>query len=313
MLRRSSGNAFTCIIMAAIVLVTYGGATGWLVPNEVKVTEVAPGVFFRKAQTEPVFTGCNQGWVEFKDFVLVIDANFPGQAADVIKLIRKHTDKPIRFVFDTHHHGDHADGNVEYVRIGAAAIANERSKPLFETKGLEGFEGGKKSKPDEYGKLTYEMPALYFDRKMVIDDGTQRVELLHFGHAHTMGDAVAWLPRHGILFTGDACVNGAFNYTGDSSTESWITVLNAMAELPVKKICPGHGEMADASLIATQRRYFSELRDAVRKLIGAGKSLDEIKQTLDIPFYKEWAGVDVKTRTENIEHVFKELSANKKP
>jgi len=313
MLRRLPRTALTCLIMTGIVLVTYGGATGWFAPNEVKVTEIAPGVFFRKAQTEPVFTGCNQGWIEFKEFVLVIDANFPGQAAEVIKLIRKQTEKPIRFVFDTHHHGDHADGNGEYVKIGATAIANERSKPLFETKGLEGFEGGKKSKPDEYGKLKYEIPAVFFEHKMVIDDGTQRVELIHFGHGHTMGDAVAWLPRHGILFTGDACVNGAFNYTGESSTESWIAVLNAMAELPVKTICPGHGEMSDESLIASQRRYFSELRMAVRKLIDADKTLDEIKQTIDLPFYKEWAGVDVKTRTENIEHVFKEMSANKKP
>lgn len=312
MLRRFVRPAATAAVMLAIVLVTYGGATGWLVPNEVKITEVAPGVFFRKAQTEPVFTGCNQGWVEFKDFVLVIDANFPGQAAEVIKLIRKQTDKPIKFVFDTHHHGDHADGNGEYVKVGATAIANERSKPLFETTGLQGFEGGKKSKPDEYGKLKYEIPAVFFDRKMVIDDGTQRVELIHFGHGHTMGDAVAWLPRHGILFTGDACVNGAFNYTGESSTESWIAALTAMTELPVKTVCPGHGEMSDATLIVTQRRYFSELRVAVKKLIDAGKSLDEIKQQLELPFYKDWAGVDVKTRTENIEHVHKELTGGKK-
>ena len=54
---------------------------------------------------------------------------------------------------------------------------------------------------------------------------TQRVELLHFGHAHTAGDAFAWLPKHDIVFTGDACVNGAFNYTGDGNTESWIGVL----------------------------------------------------------------------------------------
>ena len=54
-----------------------------------------------------------------------------------------------------------------------------------------------------------------------------------------MGDAVAWLPRYGILFTGDAVVNGAFNYTGDSDTASWINVLNELDELPIKKIAPG--------------------------------------------------------------------------
>ncbi|MGE0759879.1 MAG: MBL fold metallo-hydrolase, partial [Pirellulaceae bacterium] len=96
-------------------------------PNETKITELAPGVFFRKAQTAPTFTGCNQGWVVFRDYVLVIDANFPGQANEVIPVIRTYTDKPIRFVFDTHYHGDHADGNMQYAQIGATVLAHERS------------------------------------------------------------------------------------------------------------------------------------------------------------------------------------------
>lgn len=276
-------------------------------PTKTTVSELAPGVFFRKTQTEPEFIGCNQGWVVFKDFVLVIDANFPNQADEVIKIIRKHTDKPIRYVFDTHYHGDHADGNAKYTAIGAIAVASERSKALFETKGVEGFEKSKGEKPDEYGNLKYDQPSLYFPRTLVIDDGEQRVEFIHFGHAHTLGDAVAWLPRQGILFTGDACVNGPFNYTGDSNTESWITVLNAMEELPVKILAPGHGELADKSLVAKQRRYFVELRESIKKMIDEGKGLDHIKEEINLPFYKKWAGVDVQTRVENIEHVYGEL------
>ena len=124
--------------------------------------------------------------------MLVIDANFPDQATSVIAEIRKITDKPIRYVFDTHYHGDHADGNMRYTEQGAIAVASERSGPLFETKGLEGFQKSQKEKPEEYGPLTYKRPALYFPRKLIIDDGEMRVELLYFGHAHTAGDAVAW-------------------------------------------------------------------------------------------------------------------------
>ena len=298
-----------CIILSAVIaiVVSLEFRAVFSKPTETTVTELAPGVFFRKTQTEPEFIGCNQGWVVFKDFVLVIDANFPNQASEVIKIIRKHTDKPIRYVFDTHYHGDHADGNAKYTAIGAVAIASERSKLLFETKGIEGFEKSQAEKPDEYGNLKYDQPSLYFPNKLVIDDGEQRVEFLYFGHAHTLGDAVAWLPKQGILFTGDACVNGAFNYTGDSNTESWITVLNSMEELPVKILGPGHGELSDKTLIALQRRYFVELRAAIKKMIDDGKSLDEVKLEIDLPFYKEWTGVDVKTRVENIEHVYGEL------
>ncbi len=300
------------ITLIAVVGIA-GYAQGWFVPTETKVTELAPGVYFRKCQTEPEFLGCNQGWVVFKDFVLVIDANFPDQAEELIKEVRKTTDKPIRYVFDTHYHGDHADGNQKYTAIGATAIANENSRELFDTKGNAGFEQSRKTKPNVYEKLDYAKPSLYFPQKLVVDDGTQRVELLHFGHAHTAGDAFAWLPKHGILFSGDACVNGAFNYTGDSDTGSWIGVMTSAQRLPVKQVAPGHGELADGTLLAMQKRYFVELREAVQKGIDSGKTLDAIKNDIKLPFYKEWTGVDVKTRTENIEHVFGELTGKKKP
>ena len=112
---------------ALLLLVAAGIAVGWFKPTETVITEVAPGVFFRKVTTEPKFIGCNQGWVIFKDFVLVIDASFPDQADEVIKLVRKTTDKPIRFVFDTHYHGDHADGNQRFAAVGASPIASENS------------------------------------------------------------------------------------------------------------------------------------------------------------------------------------------
>ncbi len=301
-------RAFIAMLTVATLVSVGGFAVGWFTPTETTVTELAPGVFFRKSQTKPQFLGCNQGWVVFKDFVLVIDANFPNQAEEVTKLIKKHTDKPIRYVFDTHYHGDHADGNAIYTKMGAMAIASENSQKLFETKGLTGFRKSQMDKPGEYGSLNYEQPSLLFPRKLVIDDGTQRVELLHFGHAHTAGDAVAWLPNEGILFSGDACVNGAFNYTGDSDTESWIGVLTQMQDLPINTIAPGHGEKSDKELIAKQKRYFVELRQYIQQAIDDGKTLEEIKASIELPFYKEWSGVDVKERTENIEFVYGELT-----
>ena len=118
---------------------------------------------------------------------------------------------------------------------------------------------------------------------------------------------MAWLPKHGILFTGDACVNGQFNYTGDSNTVSWIGVLTELEKLPIKLICPGHGESTDKSLLATQRRYFVELRQYIQAAIDKKMSLDVIKKEIVLPFYQEWTGVPVKENVENIEFVYKEL------
>lgn len=296
------------MITGGILLGVSGYASGLLVPTETTVREVAPGVFFRKTKWEPEFIGCNQGWIIFDDFVLVIEASFPNQAEELIKEIRKTTDKPIKYVFDTHWHGDHADGNPVLIAEGASAIAAESSRDQFINKGIASFDQQKKEKPAEYSKLKYGIPALYFPKKMILEDSRQRVELIHIGHGHTPGDAVAWLPKHGILFTGDSCVNGPFNYTGESNTSSWISVLTEMSKMPVKLICPGHGEMSDAKLVETQRRYFVELRQAVQEGITGGKSLDEIKKTIDLPWFKEWTGVTVRDRAENIEHVYKELT-----
>ena len=140
------------------------------------------------------------------------------------------------------------------------------------------------------------MPELVFDDKLVLDDGTQRVEFLFLGHAHTAGDAFAYLPKHKILCTGDACVNGAFNYMGHSDSASWIRVLERAQQLDVKLVCPGHGPLAGKDLLAKQKRYFVELRDQVKKGIDASKDFDDILKSIDMPWYKEWTGIEANDR-----------------
>ncbi len=93
-----------------------------------EVAEIAPGVFFRYSAISAtdknvVFGGSNNIWIVFEDYVLVYDANFPKEADDVIAAIRKTTDKPIRYVLDSHQHGDHAYGNAVFAKAGATVIA----------------------------------------------------------------------------------------------------------------------------------------------------------------------------------------------
>ena len=65
---------------------------------------------------------------------------------------------------------------------------------------------------------------MLFPKELYFDDGEHRVELLHLGVAHTHGDAFAWLPKERILFSGDACVNGAYNFVGDGNVEKWMNI-----------------------------------------------------------------------------------------
>src|SRR6476659_6359461 len=83
----------------------------------------APGVFFHEGDLKG-HGHCNNVWIVFDDYVLVIDGNFPSGAQEVIPKIKAVTDKPIRFAFDTHHHGDHAYGNQVWVDNGAVPVAH---------------------------------------------------------------------------------------------------------------------------------------------------------------------------------------------
>jgi glyoxylase-like metal-dependent hydrolase (beta-lactamase superfamily II) len=280
--------------------------------NDVK--ELAPGLFFRYSSisvTDPTvpFGGCNNIWVLFKDYVFVVDANFPKEAGDVLADIKKTTNKPIKYVLDTHHHGDHAYGNSIWAKEGAQIIASSQTSRLLKVNGPTQWEqaaAGPKGR-DDLKKNVLKQPDITFDDKYVIDDGTQRVEIYAIGHAHTSGDAVAYLPRQKILCTGDACVNGAFNFMGHSNSAGWITCLERLQKLEIDLVCPGHGKVSTRDLLATQKRYFAEMRAQIKKGIDDKKSLDQITTSLDMPWYKEWTGKEARTIRDNIKHVYDEL------
>ena len=87
-----------------------------------RVQRLAPDVYFHEGDITKGH--CNNGWVVFEDYVLVVDANYPSGARDVLAKIREITTKPIRFAFDTHHHGDHAYGNQVWAEQGATPVAH---------------------------------------------------------------------------------------------------------------------------------------------------------------------------------------------
>src|SRR5690349_19571371 len=170
------------------------------------VHEIAPGVYFRDPEmTKQIIA--NTGWVVFRDYVLVIDANFPWGARAVLNDLRKTTDKPIRYVFDTHYHSDHAFGNSVWVDAGAAIVCSEDCAEESLRKNTPSW--AKNPGEGDYSLKAYrlEHPQILFRDRLVLDDGAMRVELLRVGPGHTLGDSVAYLPKQRILFTGDLAVN----------------------------------------------------------------------------------------------------------
>jgi glyoxylase-like metal-dependent hydrolase (beta-lactamase superfamily II) len=245
------------------------------------VQTVAPGVYFHEG--DPRRGHSNNGWIVFDDYVLLIDANYPSGAEVIAPKIKATTDKPVRIVFDTHHHADHAYGNKLWLDAGAVPVAHvgvlEEMKKV-ETGYFGGapgrWEGSAGRRPD-VAASALKPPSVLFPQEMFVDDGHRRVELRHFGVAHTRGDAMAWLPREKILFTGDACVNGPSNNVNDGDITEWIKTLEALKQLGAETVCPGHGPMGGPEIIADQQSYFVALLAAVKRRLDERKSAAEIK------------------------------------
>ena len=248
------------------------------------VQTLAPGVYFHEG--DPRRGHSNNGWVECEDFVFVIDANFPSGAEIVMPKIKETSTKPVRFVFDTHQHGDHAYGNKLWADAGATIVAH--TGVLAEMKSVEtGYFGGApgrwessaKSRPD-VAASALKPPVLLFPNELIVEDAKRRIELRYFGVAHTRGDGFAWLPHEKILFTGDACVNGPQNYLADANVGDWIKTLEEVKKLGAQIVCPGHGPRGGPEVIADQQAYFITLMAEIKALVDAHKTPAELKAAL---------------------------------
>jgi len=269
-------SRFALIIFNALVLAGLPAAA------QINTTQtVVPGVFFHEG--DPRRGHSNNGWILFSDFVFVVDANYPSGAQIVMPKVKETSDKPIRFVFNTHHHADHAYGNQLWADTGATLIATTAA--LEEMKKVEtGYFGGEpgrweasaKVRPDVAATKLYP-PILLFPKELIFDDGKRRVELHYFGTGHTKGDGYAWLPKEKVLFTGDACVNGPYNNVMDGDIGEWIKTLELVKQLGAEKVCPGHGPMGGPEIIVDQQAYFIALQKQVKALVDAGKTPAEVR------------------------------------
>lgn len=281
----AAGSAFLSLAAEAELL---HGAVPIAAAEAADVDKVAEESYFHEGDvvSDNAPAVCNNGWVIFEDYVLVIDANFPAGAKLMISKIRSMTDKPIRFAFDTHHHGDHAYGNQVYVENGAVTVAH--TGVIDEMRRYEtGYYDSKPGRWEESAKERPDVkasrlkpPSVLFPKELYFDDGKHRVELMHLGVAHTHGDAVAWLPNEKILFTGDMCVNGPYNFVGDGDVGKWIATLDAAKKLGAETVCTGHGPRSVNTVLDDQQAFFKALQDQVGSRL-ADVSSDQTKSQIE--------------------------------
>lgn len=238
-----------------------------LLPQPGTLKEIVPGVWFREGDIKEL-GHCNNVIIEMRDYLIVIDANFPSGARLVLADAKKVSKKPVKYVFDTHHHGDHAYGNPVWTKLGAVTFAYAGVVEEMNRYEPAGWQSAAKQRKDvaDLKLADAERPKQTFDKSpYVLDDGSRRVEFSYFGWAHTRGDGFAYLPKEKILCTGDAIVNGPHNYTGHANLGNWPKVVEKAQKLDVVHVLPGHGGAGGKELMEGQKQFFLELRKAASK------------------------------------------------
>ncbi|MGO9255148.1 MAG: MBL fold metallo-hydrolase [Bryobacteraceae bacterium] len=251
-------------------------------PETVRI--VVPGVWFREGDMEQGH--CNNTIIEMKDYLIVVDANYPGGARGAMADAHRISPKPVKYVFDTHHHGDHLYGNPIWTEAGATTIAFKQVGEELKRFEPARWQAAAKTRADvaELHRDGPEPPKQDIDEALyVLSDGNRKVEFRYYGWAHTRGDGFVYLPKEQVLCSGDAVVNGPYNNTMDAHIGNWPAVLQAVEKLKVKYVLPGHGVAGGHELLTGQAQFMAELYKAVKNGVDSHKSVEDLQASIQLP------------------------------
>lgn len=207
--------------------------------------------------------GGNVAFMPTDEGVLVVDDKFARDAPQIMEKIKSVTDKPVKYVLNTHQHGDHTGGN-------EAMITQHSAQVLIHRNARDNMVAGK-------------MPGLpqitYADDAQVFVGGKE-VEARHYGRGHTNGDAVIYFPSERVLHTGDLFVNGQapfIDYSAHGSIVDWDQTVDKALQLDFDTVIPGHGPVAKKADLMKWKQTIATLRGRV-KTACAGGAADAAKR-----------------------------------
>ena len=227
---------------------------------EIKATKVSGNIYMLQG------AGGNIAASLGDDGVLIVDTEY-SPLADKIQAALKGigiTDKPVRFVIDTHYHGDHSDGNAAWGARGATIIANENLRKRLENGSAGGNGGGLKFQSPAQPKAA--LPIITFDDHITLHLNGEEIRVMHFPAAHTDGDAVIYFSKNNVVHMGDEFIRYGFPFVdvnAGGSVQGMIAACEKVAAaLPADvKVIPGHGDVASMDDI---REYTKMMRDTRR-------------------------------------------------
>ncbi len=235
--------------------------------------------------------GGNMGLSIGEDGVLLIDDQFAPLSDKIVAAVAELTDQPIRFVVNTHWHGDHTGGNEALGEAGAIIVAHENVRVRM-SKGqfMKAFNRHVNPAPE------VALPVVTFTEGMTVHWNDDELEIEHRPHAHTDGDAIVLFRKANVLHTGDLFFNGFYPFVDASSGGSLAGLLNALETLLPEVdeetvIIPGHGPLAKKADLEAYIEMLTGVQTTISGLIESGKSKEEIIAAKPTSEYDEqWGG-----------------------
>ncbi len=257
----------------------------------------------------------NTGIVKTDEGVVVIDTDVR-TVDELFATLPKITNKEIKFLINSHDAFDHTSANCEFARRGITIIGSEKCREAMNHHGELNFKRwsdreARIKKILEEKAITVALPHITFDHELKLNIGGEIIELFYYGHAHSPGDIVIYLPKDQILFAGDLLGTGFFPRVrkANGNVPNLIKVVNRILEFPVKYYIPGHGHItSDRDEVIRMRDFLELLFKSIHRLVQEGKNLEEIRP-IEIQFAKDhpaWRGR--KFLTTAIEVIYQSLT-----
>lgn len=246
----------------------------------------------------------NAGIVIGRDGILVVDTLISAKEAQrFLADIRKVSDKPIKYVVDTHGHLDHAFGNCVFAKQGAIIISHDACRRLLEKMGEETLKNiaNYGLKPEDMTGTEIVYPGITFSERMTIDLGDEKVELIHVAPSHTEGSLAVYLPAKKLLFSGDILFTDFHPFLADGDLPGWTRTLDTLQAMDVERIVPGHGPLSTKKDLAEMKAYLLLFDAKAQELAAKSQDADaiaaELKKVLPKRSLAEWMiAYNVKSR-----------------
>jgi cyclase len=196
--------------------------------------------------------------------LILVDDKFPQHVDAIMEQVRSVSPLPVRYMLNTHHHGDHASGNIVIRNMGIDIIAHENIRANF-------------IRIDQPGE-----PNIVFDNEASVFLAGVEVRMLYLGRGHTDGDTVIYFPELKVVHAGDLIIDGmpVIDYAAGGSAIEFVRTIDALLQVDFDTLIPGHGRLMTKDEVVAYKVRFEEMNRRMRNLARRGVPKDQVQAQL---------------------------------